>query len=330
MIKRIIKRILKAFFGTIGLLIVFVVLCLVAGLASEVISGGNIVPPSETIDFESEESRSEENTAEYETEQEDNQKQTSENPDEYNAILNALNNYENEVVLPGITGEKAGDLFLNVTREHPEVFWVSGSWKTRELTSLDGLSTTLIFTYLDSSEEIAKKKTDFDEKLAGIANEASKKSSDFDRVLFVHDYLVDNSRYDTETAASGNADSYGHTAYGCIVLGSGVCDSYSKAFMCILQKINIECMYVRGVANNGSGSENHAWNIAKLDGEYYQFDITWDDPVMSDGSDGKQYDYFGITTEEIKADHAFDNEAAYPVCTATDNNYFIHEGISKE
>ena len=24
---------------------------------------------------------------------------------------------------------------------------------------------------------------------------------------------------------------------------------------------------------------NHAWNLIKLDGEWYQVDVTWDDPV---------------------------------------------------
>lgn len=56
-------------------------------------------------------------------------------------------------------------------------------------------------------------------------------------------------------------------------------------------------------------------------------DVTWDDPMMADGSDSKRYDYFCVTTEEIKRDHIFDDEDKFPICTANKDNYFVHEGL---
>lgn len=73
-----------------------------------------------------------------------------------------------------------------------------------------------------------------------------------------------------------------------------------------------------------------SWNVLRIDSEYYQVDVTWDDPVMADGSDSRLYDYFCVTTEEIKRDHIFDDEEQFPVCTANKDNYFVHEGLYLE
>lgn len=68
-----------------------------------------------------------------------------------------------------------------------------------------------------------------------------------------------------------------------IKTGEGVCWQYSQIMDSLAHYCNIEVEYVRGFVKNGidkSGKiflENHAWNLAKLDGEYYMSDITWAD-----------------------------------------------------
>ena len=57
-------------------------------------------------------------------------------------------------------------------------------------------------------------------------------------------------------------------------------------------------------------SQNHIWNAVKIDGKWYHLDLTWDDPVTSDGSDVLEYNFFLITTKELenleKTQHVFD------------------------
>ena len=54
-----------------------------------------------------------------------------------------------------------------------------------------------------------------------------------------------------------------------------------------MDKLNVECYYVRGVTTDseGKGGESkgssHAWNKVKIDGKYYNIDLTWDDPTSS-------------------------------------------------
>ena len=74
----------------------------------------------------------------------------------------------------------------------------------------------------------------------------------------------------------------------------------------------------------------------QMDGEYYYIDTTWgNSPVYVPGWENAgtgiskflDYDYFGATTETILATHTPDPQIPLPECTATADNYFIHEGL---
>lgn len=88
--------------------------------------------------------------------------------------------------------------------------------------------------------------------------------TDFQKVMAVHDYMVLNYSYDTSLA--------NHTIT-IMTTKTGVCESYTYAFMYMMDRLGIEAKYV------SSDAMNHAWNLVKLDGEWYHLDITWDDPV---------------------------------------------------
>ena len=64
------------------------------------------------------------------------------------------------------------------------------------------------------------------------------------------------------------------------------------------------------IPNYKISSENHIWNLVNVDNNWYHLDLTWDDPVTSNGTDVLEYDYFLITTtelEELESDqHNFD------------------------
>ena len=84
-------------------------------------------------------------------------------------------------------------------------------------------------------------------------------------------------------------------------------------------------MYVRGTSINPSTgtSIGHAWNLVKLDGEWYYTDATWDDQ----GED-IFYTYFNITTKQLLKGHSLEEfyAAFVPQATATSANYYIKEG----
>ncbi len=117
----------------------------------------------------------------------------------------------------------------------------------------------------------------------GITN-----SSDFDKIKAVHDYIIENGTYDPDALderAEVSPDS--STAYGMLSNGKGICLGYTKTFQIFMNYLGVECIIVKGSANDG---EDHAWNMLKLDDVWYHIDVTWGDPVPDRG--GVSYNYF--------------------------------------
>ena len=67
---------------------------------------------------------------------------------------------------------------------------------------------------------------------------------------------------------------YCHSAYGILLNGYGVCESYAKAMSRLLDAVGIPNMYVVGDTSGGA----HAWNYVQMpDGKWYLLDSTWND-----------------------------------------------------
>ena len=67
--------------------------------------------------------------------------------------------------------------------------------------------------------------------------------------------------------------------------------------------IGIENRLVIGASFDST--EDHAWNMLKLDGDWYCVDTTWDDPMGWSGS--ITYTYFNITSDTMReTDHQWD------------------------
>lgn len=65
-----------------------------------------------------------------------------------------------------------------------------------------------------------------------------------------------------------------HSAYGILLNGYGVCESYAKAMSRLLDAVGIPNMYVVGDTSAGF----HAWNYVQMpDGNWYLTDSTWND-----------------------------------------------------
>ncbi len=142
---------------------------------------------------------------------------------------------------------------------------------------------------------------------------ASKYTKAVDKEKAVHDWIVLNTKYDEKGFSSGNIPSYSFAADGVFRYGTAVCDGYQKAFMLCMRILGIECETVTGTGNG----QAHAWNIVKLDGEWYQVDVTWDDPVPD--IPGKvSYGYFNVTDEQMRKTHVY---SAGRSCTATKYSY---------
>lgn len=117
-----------------------------------------------------------------------------------------------------------------------------------------------------------------------------------EKIKEIHDYLAEHIRYDNLEVPN----SLSHTAYGSLILGEGVCDGYAGSFKYILDLIEIENVIVFGTSRD----IYHAWNLVKVDGSYYHYDITWDDEDKGE----PKYTYYKKDNEFFKATHKWDEE----------------------
>ena len=146
----------------------------------------------------------------------------------------------------------------------------------------------------------------------------------YDRVKAIHDYLVKNVDYDYNGLETGNLQPSVYTAEGALCNGLAVCQGYAEAFELLCAKAGVKAQMVYGDAGNSTdGWQSHAWNVVRIDGEWYQIDCTWDDPLV-DGeviSNGENifYAYFLLTDSEMYTDHIVDYTYSknVPSCTST-------------
>ena len=122
--------------------------------------------------------------------------------------------------------------------------------------------------------------------------------SEYDTVCAVNNYLCDNVYYPSKEPY----EPVTHTAYGALKNGCAVCDGYSCAAKLLLEKFNIECDIEVGTCLDGGG---HAWNLVKVDGNWYQMDVTW-----NDGSTTRE-EYLLVTDEYMKQSRSWD-ESDFP------------------
>lgn len=144
--------------------------------------------------------------------------------------------------------------------------------------------------------------------------------SDYERELAIHDYIVQHTAYDYDNFRKGTVPADSYTIYGTLVNGIAVCQGYAYTAQLMLRMAGIEAYYVRGTAGGGP----HAWNKVKIDGAYYNLDVTWDDPVPDEA--GRQaYGYFNVTDEELRLDHVWTDKL--PQATAKTMNYHAYNGL---
>jgi hypothetical protein len=214
------------------------------------------------------------------------------------------------------------ELVLRALRiDHPEYFWFDGeaSFVSQEYGDVV-VSTTCSFVYTMDADEIQQAGQQIQQYTAACLSSPAlvAAQTDYEKILGVYRYLIDETDYvlteEDQSILSVMADH------------RGTCAGYARSFQYLMSQLGIPCTLALGT---GSSGQSHGWNMVQCDGEWYQMDVTWGDPVNPDGSPGTslQYTYCLVTDQEIYRDHILDTTLPMPVCTATTWNYFIAEGL---
>lgn len=234
-------------------------------------------------------------------------------------ILDALLKSEPKVVLDmkgedyHVFSENIKNIIEEIINNHPEIFYYNGlKW------SCLGDIFTLEFPYTFKTDQIKQMTEDMNDEIDKIiADKITSSMNDFEKEKAIHDYIVLNTAYDYNNYKNGTIPEESYTAYGVFVKHVAVCQGYAEAMKILLNKVGIESTVITGDMKTGGG---HAWNLVKLDGEYYQLDVTHDDPTP-DEIGRVLYSYFNITDKEMDKTRTWE-KTDYPKCTATKYNYF--------
>jgi len=170
---------------------------------------------------------------------------------------------------------------------------------------IDTGEVNLKITYIYSKEFIDKIETEVNKLLDTLITDNTK--SAYDKIKIIHDYIINNTRYDV----NNNKDLNSYNAYGTLFNHIATCNGYTDLMAIFLTKMGYENFKIATTNDENSG---HVWNAVKLNNEWLHLDLTWDDPVSSDNKDYLYHKYFLINSEKLKTadsnitskEHVFD------------------------
>jgi hypothetical protein len=212
-----------------------------------------------------------------------------------------------------------------VLEENYDIYYYFDSYQISYIKEGNSIKeVSILLRFLSDRESILKRNREVDDKIKDIVDLIIIPGmTDLQKEIAIHNYIVNNTKYDEENYEKGTVPKESNTSYGVLIKGVGVCGGYASAMDKLLGAAGIESMIISGEAGENGKYEAHAWNLVKLDGEYYHIDATWNDPVYTFNGVRKdviQFDYFNLTDKEMSKDHKWDINK-YPKCSATKYRY---------
>ena len=210
---------------------------------------------------------------------------------------------------PELNAKNVRDLIKKIMEQNPAI-------QQNVEPSIDDNQHVVQFKY-DAKEAAKYKKART--KIKEVVKEIIKdQMSDREKIEAINRYLIDHTSYDYPAYEANKAyeatienknsseeeiskvskklddveSSYSIT--GPLLEGKGVCKAYAMTFQALAQEAGLETMYVRGKSREGY--EGHAWNFAKVDGQWLALDVTWND---TDGnSNREENEYFLLALDD--------------------------------
>ena len=167
-----------------------------------------------------------------------------------------------------------------VPEEGDYLRWVIGSCNAGAKGVTDYVNNYLTLQYDMTYYTTAKQeKAVTDGVSAALAGMELDGKSDYEKLTAIYQYIMDHCTYDHKNL---DDDTYTlkHTAYAALCNETAVCQGYATLLYRMLLSVGIDCRFISGLGGGG----DHAWNIVKLDGLWYNVDLTWDDDYSEKNS----------------------------------------------
>ena len=237
-----------------------------------------------------------------------------------------------------IPSSYAGTLVSGVVNEHPDLYAVDVG-HTYTYYSSSGYCVKIAATYNAGYDDAV-----FQDAVNEALSSLDYNMDDMQKAITLHDYLVLNCEYYTD---SNTYPDTVYDAYAVLVDRKAVCQGYALAYKYLLNQAGIDCYMVT------SSQMNHAWNLVELNGQYYQVDTTWDDPLqdrlgyarhkymfVSDEAFQSSRDHYGwqvtyrnqavnLVADDTTYDNAFWVDINSPFIIKDNNFYYVNRNTRK-
>lgn len=241
----------------------------------------------------------------------------------YEEIYQGLLDTRTSIYVHSTDVEELKKISQFIFNDRPELFWCTGEMQVTSTRGYSEIQPVYEYTGAGKNQKQAEIDKAVEECFSGITGEMG----EYDKIKYIFEYLVNTVDYNLNAPDNQNI-------YSALVGKMSVCAGYSRAAQYLLQCLGIECIYVTGeIKNQGP----HAWNIVKCDGQYYQMDVTFGDPVFLKAESGEtlpeksiNYDYLCCSDAEIMKNHTTDSQVSYPPCNSMELNYYRLNGMYYE
>ncbi len=248
----------------------------------------------------------------------------------YDSLAASVANLESDAVVRkyeyldmNTTMEQVSNSMNAFFNDHPEVFYLDTQYKVATTDGFFGTNLNVYLNYLVSNKsDLNEKLNEIKSKIDIIMSSVNSNSSDFEKELQIHDKLGDLTTYYRYKNEEDIPDEC-HTIYGTLITNKAVCDGFAKTLQIILNKVNIDTIFVTGSID----SEAHAWDMVKLDNEWYHLDLTSNKSLDENktATNILIHSYFNVTTNNIKNTHTINNENQLPAANSIKYNYYIYK-----
>ena len=244
----------------------------------------------------------------------------------YGEIYYIIQNLKQDIQVSSLSKTDIEYAFQCVLIDHPEIYYVDGYTYTTY--TQDDMIVKIHFSgnYTKTEEEVVSLNQQLETAVMNCISGIQVEADDYLKVKYCYEYLANHTVYNLESAENQNLLSV-------LLYGESVCQGYAKAMQYLLTRMGVYGTLVVGTVDGGIG---HAWNLVRMNGNYYYVDSTWGDAFYVFDQNQTQeldsnlmtinYDYLGVTTEQLNKTHVIDNPVPLPRCVATDDNFYVREG----
>lgn len=248
----------------------------------------------------------------------------------YLEIYVILTNLADDVMVSELDMDKITHMLSFVLNDHPEIYYVDG-YEYQEFTmETVRVGVEVKGTYSMTQEEISDNIDVVSDYVEAFMNAWAESypdgADDYEKTKFVYEYIIRNTEYVLDCENNQNIISV-------MKNGTSVCNGYAKTTQLLLTLMGIDATLVTGEIEGGG---NHAWNLVKLEGEYYYIDTTWGDSsyIVASGEEQQPgsvpsvcYDYLLYNDNMDRGDHIPDEKELMPKCESIALNYYHKEGL---